>query len=89
MKPRKRGRPTSVGIASLVLIHSGPRSINKVKLDDLISILPCIPPNHHDFYKNLQPTTANDSELSESDGETTYSLKIINPKRDLNLWRKI
>ena len=70
MKPRKRGKPTSVGIASLVPIHSGPRPINKAKLDDLLSILPCIPSIHHD--KNLQPTTANDSELPESDGGTDY-----------------
>ena len=53
-------------------IHSGPWPINKAKLDDIISILPYIPPIHHDFHKNLQPTTAEldyDSKLSESNRE--------------------
>jgi len=53
-KKKVRGRPRSVSKIRLDQLYPSGRAIAKAKILDLKSLLPYIPPVHHEFYKRLK-----------------------------------
>ena len=58
LKPRQRGRPANIGVASMLTLYQSSCPINKKKLNDLMELLKFIPPVYHTFYHNLKESTA-------------------------------
>ena len=61
------GRPPFLGIPYLppLFDEATPRTVNKKKVDDLVSLLDYIPPIHHEFYRSLCSSSDN-NEPSDS-----------------------
>ena len=63
LKKKSKGRPPVISHIDLPILYEGGRSINKKKLDDIMSLLQFVPPVYHDFYKTLRAT----DEVSEAE----------------------
>src|SRR6218665_808402 len=50
---RKRGTTPSLGAISQSALYQGPRPISSLKKKDILSLLPLIPPCHHEFYTSI------------------------------------
>lgn len=53
MDLRKRGTTPSLGAISQSALYQGPRPISSLKKKDILSLLPLIPPCHHEFYTSI------------------------------------
>ena len=62
LKKKSKGRPPVISHIDLPILYEGGRSINKKKLDDIMSLLQFVPPVYHD-YKTLRAT----DEVSEAE----------------------
>ena len=65
--------------SSLARKHSGPNPVNPTKKNDLLKLLPLIPPIHRDFFKSIG-TSRNDKdkgakEQGDSDIESDFDNK--------------
>ena len=69
LKRKQKGRPVNIGQVQLEPLYDGARTVNKKKLDDLKSLLPFIPPVHHDFYDELVGGGDSDTENEEEQSE--------------------
>ena len=54
---RARGRPSTSTSSRCELPkkYNEPRGIAPRKYDDIMKLLPCIPPEYHDYYRQLHP----------------------------------
>ena len=50
----KKGRPLQTSLAELEQKYITSLKISKKKIDNIKTLLPYIPPIHHQFYNNLQ-----------------------------------
>lgn len=49
----KKGRPKNLSIINMLPLYKTSRSIKREKYNDMISLLPYIPPIHHKYFNML------------------------------------
>ena len=65
LQKRQRGRPANLGTMTLDPLYSGPRPINRKKLDDLRQLLDFVPPVFHAFFLELISSVDETAEHSD------------------------
>ena len=78
-KPKRKGkgRPRKAQNLSAIILgqkYSGPNPVNPAKKNDLLKLLPLIPPIHHDFFKSIV-TSRNDKDKRKRNKEIA-TLKV-------------
>lgn len=61
----KRGRPVQTSLDDLIRKYLEPIKISKKKINNVMSLLPYIPPVHHSFFQNLQADLNQDLEATD------------------------
>ena len=75
VKRRRQGRPVDMDRVTLQPLFTGPHTIKKAKMDNLLALLAYVPPAYHGFYQTLQGTAGSghlqDMDDSECEAESS------------------
>ena len=66
---QRRGRPSRLRDLKLEQCYNGPRPVMRAKLNDVLSLMPYIPPVHHQFYNDIVVDDRSSCQTADDDDD--------------------